>query len=388
MATDSVMVDRFRSLLDSKDTDTFDVTLIICPKGQEVERIRAHKLVLGAQSPVFKRHFYGEMAKDELSIDSVSADGFRCFLRNFYGHQINLTVDNVLPMLHCANMFSVEHLIKSCWNFIDESAPEIIDSEHFLNIDPESLEAFLRRQSRRCKIVDLFNAVVSWSNARCRLNGIHDIKAQDLRTQLQFVLPLLNTMLSVLSPRDFISGPLQSGILTADESNGILVGALRAEPRFTLVYEVNLVTEKTEGYGRRNVISASSTYDIDESFIFTVNKEIIITGLGVMLEEQSTGCPLEVSVSHTFSEVIKANVIAHRGSSIHLNSHLTLPAFTRCKISVSFKGGSGYLLRGQDPLKAERQVAVSGHYAKKITFRFSETTKVEHISKILFTLPR
>ena len=62
-------------------------------------------------------------------------------------------------------------LEKKCWDMIDLKTSEAIMSDAFSDISQSTLAEFLKRESLNVKEVDLFKAVVKWSEAECLRKG-------------------------------------------------------------------------------------------------------------------------------------------------------------------------------------------------------------------------
>ena len=60
--------------------DQPSVTFVV---GEEKEKIKAHKLILAARSPVFYSMFYGPLAQqeDEITLVDIQPEGFKRLLR-------------------------------------------------------------------------------------------------------------------------------------------------------------------------------------------------------------------------------------------------------------------------------------------------------------------
>ena len=62
-----------------------DVTFLLRGEDGECSNIGAHKLLLAAVSPVFKRMFYGPMkTKEEVEVKDASPDAFRFMIDYIY----------------------------------------------------------------------------------------------------------------------------------------------------------------------------------------------------------------------------------------------------------------------------------------------------------------
>ena len=81
--------------------------------------------------------------------------------------ETNLAVENLFVVLQQALQFDEEKLEKKCWDMIDMETSEAIVSDAFTEISQSTLVEFLKRESLNVKEVDLFKAVVKWSEVEC-----------------------------------------------------------------------------------------------------------------------------------------------------------------------------------------------------------------------------
>ena len=177
--------------------------VVLCCEGSSKE-FRSHKYVLATSSSVFYAMFYGELAKNStVYLSDTNDDSLEEFLRFLYTDDYNLTAgnavfvlylakkyivpslaekciefleanlaaENVFVVLQQALQFDEKKLEKNCWDMIDLKTSEAIASDAFTDIGQSTLAEFLRRESLNVKEVDLFKAVVKWSEAECLRKG-------------------------------------------------------------------------------------------------------------------------------------------------------------------------------------------------------------------------
>jgi len=82
----------------------------------DVREIGAHKLILAACSPVFKRMFYGAMkeTKDVILIEQSTADAFSVFIDYFYQVDItcnDMTIKELFDLVNLAERYDVPELM-------------------------------------------------------------------------------------------------------------------------------------------------------------------------------------------------------------------------------------------------------------------------------------
>lgn len=94
--------------------------LLVC----QGEEIAAHRVVLGARSPVFRAVFQSKMmesVKGEIRIDDADKDVLKEMLRYIYSTKVEEKFDKFGELLVLANKYEVEDLIKYCGTKILES---------------------------------------------------------------------------------------------------------------------------------------------------------------------------------------------------------------------------------------------------------------------------
>ena len=178
--------------------------VVLCCEGSSKE-FRSHKYVLATSSSVFYAMFYGELAEKNSTVylSDTNDDSLEEFLRFLYTDDCNLTADNAVFVLYLAKKYIVPSLAekctefleanlaaenvfvvlqqalqfderkleKKCWDMIDLKTSEAIVSDAFTDISQSTLVEFLKRESLNIKEVDLFKALVKWSEAECLRKG-------------------------------------------------------------------------------------------------------------------------------------------------------------------------------------------------------------------------
>ena len=178
--------------------------VVLCCEGSSKD-FRSHKYVLATSSSVFYAMFYGELAEKNSTVylSDTNDDSLEEFLRFLYTDDCNLTADNAVFVLYLAKKYIVPSLAekciefleanlaaenvfvvlqqalqfdekkleKVCWDMIDLKTSEAIASDAFTDIGQSTLAEFLRRESLNIKEVDIFKAVVKWSEAECLRKG-------------------------------------------------------------------------------------------------------------------------------------------------------------------------------------------------------------------------
>ncbi|CAB3993535.1 BTB POZ domain-containing 6-like [Paramuricea clavata] len=177
----------------------------------------AHKYVLGISSAVFYAMFYGKLAEKNsvVHLSDTDDESLQEFLRFLYTDECNLTthnamfvlyltkkyvvpslaqkcvefleaniaVENVSTVLQQALQFNEKKLEKKCLELIDLKTSEAIACDAFTDINEATLAHILKRDSLTVKEVDLFKAVLKWSEAECSRKGI-EANAKNKRTAM------------------------------------------------------------------------------------------------------------------------------------------------------------------------------------------------------------
>lgn len=157
------------------DEETADVAFTF---GEEnVERVVAHKCLLAAGSPVFKRMFFGDLKEGaEVPMVDVSIDGFTAFLQYFYLDVVTynntvigevmkladkydvagcmelctryltltLSTQNVVGCYELALLFDLGHLISVCEEKICLETQKVLESSSFLSCSRHILGKYTR----------------------------------------------------------------------------------------------------------------------------------------------------------------------------------------------------------------------------------------------------
>ncbi|XDV15649.1 hypothetical protein PO909_015686 [Leuciscus waleckii] len=254
-----------------------DIHFVVGPPGG-TQRVPGHKYVLAVGSSVFHAMFYGELAedKDEIRIPDVEPPSFLAMLKYIYCDEIDLCADTVLATLYAAKKYIVPHLARACVNFLETSLSarnacvllsqsclfeepdltqrcwEVIDaqaelalrSEGFCDIDTQTLESILRRETLNAKEMVVFDAALSWAEAECQRQELQPT-IENKRLVLGKSIYLIRIPAMALD--DFANGVAQSGVLTLNETNDIFLwytAAKKPELKFVCKPRKGLTPQK------------------------------------------------------------------------------------------------------------------------------------------------
>ena len=170
--------------------------------------------------------------------------------RYLYCDEISLKADNVLSTLYAAKKYIMPHLEHACveylkknvsasnackllsdcrlfeetaamqryWGVIDNQTTKALQSDSFPDIDYQTLEEILSRDTLNVEETVVFNAAKRWAEAECSRQG-RDANSQNCREVLGDALYLLR--FSTMTLDEFANGPGQSGLLNTQEINDI-----------------------------------------------------------------------------------------------------------------------------------------------------------------------
>ena len=208
----------------------------------------AHKYVLATSSAVFYAMFYGELAEKNsvVHLSDTDEESLQEFLRFLYTDECNLTTDNAVFVLYLAKKYIVPYLAQKCVEFLeanlavenvftvlqqalqfnekklekkcleltDLKTSEAVACDAFTDINEATLAHILKRDSLNVKEVDLFKAVLKWSEAECSRKGI-EANAKNKRATMGNTI--YQILFSSMTLHDFAKNVSQSGILTPEE---------------------------------------------------------------------------------------------------------------------------------------------------------------------------
>ena len=221
--------------------------------GESSRIFHAHKYVLATSSAVFFALFYENLAEKEfpICIDDAEEESFEEFLRFLYTDaslackitaenaivvmylakkylvsslaekcceilEASIKPDNVFAVLEQAVQFDEKELEAKCWNIVSVKTQECINSEAFCSIGSSTLNAFLKKETFSITEMELFKAILKWTDKECERQGIN---IEDDRTarrrilgdsvyEIRFLAMSLENLVKYISP---------TGILTATE---------------------------------------------------------------------------------------------------------------------------------------------------------------------------
>lgn len=291
-----------------------DVYFVI---GQENKiRIPAHKYVLAIGSSVFYAMFFGGLASnsEEIEIPDVEPVAFMVLLKYLYCDEIDLEADTVLAVLYAAKKYIVPHLARSCvrfletslsaknacvllsqsrlfeepelmqrcWEVIDAQAEEALTSDGFADIDFDTLQTVLARETLNAQEKVIFESACRWAEAEC-VREDEEPTPENQRKVLGEALLLLR--IPAMTLEEFANGAAQSGLLTLEETNEIfLYYTAQKKPslNFPIVKRKGLMPQCCHRFQSSAYRSNQWRYrGRCDAIQFAVDKRIFIAGFGL-----------------------------------------------------------------------------------------------------------
>uniref|UniRef100_A0A8C0DVM0 BTB domain-containing protein n=1 Tax=Balaenoptera musculus TaxID=9771 RepID=A0A8C0DVM0_BALMU len=274
-----------------------DVHFVVGPPGG-TQQLPGHKYVLAVGSSVFHAMFYGELAEDkgEIRIPDVDPAAFLAMLKYIYCDEMDLAAVTVLATLYAAKKYIVPHLARACvnlletsmsaknacvllsqsclfeepgltqrcWEMIDAQAELALKSEGFCDIDFQTLENILRRETE-CQRNVVFEAALSWAEVECQQQDLA-LSIENKRGVLGKALYLIRIPTMALD--DFANGAVQSGVLTLNETNDIFLWGLVPQR----CHRFQLCAYRSNQWHYRGRC---------DSIQFAVDKRVFIAGFGL-----------------------------------------------------------------------------------------------------------
>ncbi|XP_068606664.1 BTB/POZ domain-containing protein 3a isoform X1 [Brachionichthys hirsutus] len=292
-----------------------DVHFVVGPPGG-TRRVPGHKYVLAVGSSVFHAMFYGDLAEDqdEIRIPDVEPPSFLAMLKYIYCDEIDLCADTVLATLYAAKKYIVPHLARACVNFLETSLSarnacvllsqsclfeeaeltqrcwEVVDAQAelalradgFCDIDAQTLESILRRETLNAKETAVFQAALSWAEAECRRRDLAPT-VENKRLVLGKAIYLIR--IPAMALEDFADGPAQAGVLTLNETNDVFLwftAANKPELRFCSAARKGLAPRRCHRFQSCAYRSNQWRYrGRCDSIQFAVDRRVFIAGFGL-----------------------------------------------------------------------------------------------------------
>ena len=242
-STKTTVLQRNRHMFNNSDMSDISFT---CEGSDKV--FYAHKYVLGTSSVVFKAMFYGDLAEKNsvVHLSDTVENSFEQFLRYLYTDACNLTANNAASIMYlskkymvssltlkCVNLlkqsikadnatsiledavhFDEKSLENSCWEFIKSNTKQVVASKDFNNISQTTLASLLKLDCVDASEVELFRAMLNWSDFQCVKNGMEATR-ENMRSVIGDAI--YNLRFLAMSQYEFAVNVATSGLLTTEE---------------------------------------------------------------------------------------------------------------------------------------------------------------------------
>lgn len=308
--------------------------------GRDKVKVPAHKYVLAISTPVFFAMLYGQMAEKaaEIKITDTEPEAFMELLRFIYTDETILTLDNVLGTLYLAKKYMlpvladrcVEFIDKSvnpenvltvlshsrylgeelleekCWSVVDHFTSKVLESEHFEDLDEESLCKLLRRDTIDVKEISLFYAVRKWAVKECG-RQILEPTIENQKMVASKALKLVR--FPVMSPVEFADEVARSGLLSHEETTSIFLF-------FLSTYDTELLFNETPRNPRTHQADQQKQFRFSrfrsccgndwfcdtrkyDGIKFTTDRSVFIKGIGLYGASKVEGeCKIHAELCH------------------------------------------------------------------------------------------
>ncbi|XP_055349984.1 BTB/POZ domain-containing protein 3-like [Paramacrobiotus metropolitanus] len=225
-----------------------DVDFAVGRDHGEIRIFAAHKYILSLSSDVFHTMFYGSLPERRkvIKVPDVLPEAFEIMLHFIYTDQINVTEENVCPLLCCADRYDLpllvnecknfiwsqiqadnclfylemaikwycEDIVELCFNMVDAYSELAFKSLQFSSIAQETLHKLLQRNTLQVNENIIYTAVENWSAETCKCNNL---EASAVNRRAVLGEALFHVRFPLLSPTELANGPALTGLLTERE---------------------------------------------------------------------------------------------------------------------------------------------------------------------------
>lgn len=196
--------------------------------------------------------------------------------------ETSLSAKNACVLLSQSCLFEEPDLTQRCWEVIDAQAELALRSEGFCDIDSQTLESILKRETLNAKEMVVFEAALNWAEAECQRQDLSPT-IENRRLVLGKAIYLIRIPTMVLE--DFADGAAQSGVLTLNETNDIFLwftAAKKPELLFCSKPRKGLAPQRCHRFQSCAYRSNQWRYrGRCDSIQFAVDKRVFIAGFGL-----------------------------------------------------------------------------------------------------------
>ncbi|KAL3881237.1 hypothetical protein ACJMK2_027693 [Sinanodonta woodiana] len=304
-----------------------DVTFLV---GDAQEHIKAHKYVLISRSPEYFRKFTKQERSQNISmkVPDIQPKIFREVLKYLYTDEIEVTDDNITPMLYAskklalkgvaakcfkfldskmysenvckimeqAHMYEENNMYEKCLRFIYANGSEVLKSSSFPELCSTCVEKVIDSDALRADEIEVFEAMMTWASRECARKNLqpNDKNRREALGNLLFLIRF-----PVIDVNYFTQNISLGSLMTKDESLSIFQYHHGEEQRLTNRFKKrsrdktikpiaeNLVPDMlsstrsaptSKAIRFRTVDGSWKLKGIPDAICFTVSKPIILHG--------------------------------------------------------------------------------------------------------------
>ena len=130
--------------------------------------------------------------------------------------EASINPENVFAVVEQAIQFDEKELEEKSWNIVSKKTRECLNSEAFCNIGLHTLNALLKKERLAVTEVELFKAVLKWTDSECARQGINI--EEDKTARRRIVGDSVHEFrFLAMSPENFAIHVSPTGMLTETE---------------------------------------------------------------------------------------------------------------------------------------------------------------------------
>ena len=214
-----------------------------------------------------------------------------------------LNAENALVLLNQSTLIDDEDLINECWKIIDKESEEIIKTDHFKDIDRNTLDDILSRDSLQSKEVSIFNAVLEWAKQACTRKSL-PITAENQRKVLDDTFYKIR--FPSMTEEEYADTAAQSGVLSFEESHNLFLyfkGKKQDLPFISTPRQASCQASFQPSFNRCEIYdNYNYVYDAPDDWggvYFTTNRDIDVIGVSL--------CKIWDSICGSFNVAIQVS---------------------------------------------------------------------------------
>ena len=320
--------------------------------------IPAHKFVLAISSPVFFELFYGQIPETSKSVEfhDCEYEVLLEVLRYIYSDEANLSESNAIKVLHLAKHYKLPSLADMCigylrknvtatnvirilkeakkyqlesvvggrcWEVIDKYTERVLRSDEFVTVDKVVLEKLVDRNSLSVSEVALFEAVNSWANEQCQIQGF--VQTGNVKRELLGDKIVRKIRYPVMRQSEFVKVVLDSNILNPKECYELIRHYSSVSPsslEFPDKMRVGWQQESLCRFG--SVVEYGWVYSpgkVDSIFL-TVDKPIILHGIRLCgYQNENYSLHLRIKDTSSSSDIVSLKRHFRSQKLLYKSSH-------------------------------------------------------------------